>query len=131
MANVSRSPLLRFAASLFGTIFIGFGINAIVRPENALTFFEFEPPVIPATRQLVDGLMVIYGARDVFMGLAIYAAVYFGTRKALGSILVAASGVAFVDGAVCWAHVGTGHWNHWGYAPVISVVGSLLLGALD
>lgn len=131
MANLSRSPLLGFAATLFATIFVGFGINAILRPQNALTFFEFEPPTLPATKQLVDSLMVIYGARDVFMGLAIYAAIYFGSRKALGSILLAASGVAFVDGAVCWAQVGRGQWNHWGYAPVITVVGSLLFGALD
>lgn len=130
-SNLSRSPLLGIAASLFATIFVGFGINAILQPQHALTFFELKPPSLPADRQLVDALMVIYGARDLFMGLAIYATVYYGTRKALGSILVAASGVAFVDGAVCWAHVGNGHWNHWGYAPVITITGSLLLGVLD
>jgi hypothetical protein len=34
------------------------------------------------------------------MGLAIYSAAYFGDRKTLGWILIAGSGVAFVDGAV-------------------------------
>lgn len=65
------------------------------------------------------------------MGLAIHSAAYFGDRKALGCILIAGSGVAFVDGAVCWAHVGKGEWNHWSYAPVLAAVGGMLLGTLD
>lgn len=127
---LSQSPSLRIAASVFATIFIGFGLNAIARPQNALEFFEFQAPASAPDRELVDSLMVIYGARDIFMGLAIYAATYFGDRKALGWILVAGSGVAFVDGAVCRGY-GRGEWNHWGYAPVITAVGSVLLGVLD
>lgn len=71
------------------------------------------------------------------MGLAIYAAAYFGdgnrdrNNKALGWILIAGSGVAFVDGAVCRVKVGNGEWNHWGYAPVLAAVGVGLLGVLD
>jgi hypothetical protein len=42
--------------------------------------------------------MVIYGARDIFVGLALYSAAYFGTRKSLGWVPTAGSGVAFVDG---------------------------------
>lgn len=64
------------------------------------------------------------------MGLAIYLAAYFGDRKTLGWILVAGSAVAFVDGAVCRAE-GKGEWNHWSYAPVLTAVGSVLLGVLD
>jgi len=65
------------------------------------------------------------------MGVAIYAAAYFGDRKTLGSILIAGSAVAFADGAVCRVQVGKGEWNHWSYAPVLTVVGGLLLGILD
>jgi hypothetical protein len=126
----SQSPALRIAASVFATIFVGFGVNAMIRPNNALEFFEFQPPTFAADRKMVDSLMAIYGTRDVFMGLAIYAAAYFGDRKTLGWILIAGSGVAFVDGAVCRGH-GKGEWNHWSYAPVITAVGSLLLGILD
>ncbi|KAF2453909.1 hypothetical protein BDY21DRAFT_354470 [Lineolata rhizophorae] len=128
---LSQSPSLRIAASVFATIFVGFGINAITRPENALEFFEFEPPESASDKNLFDGLMVVYGARDIFMGLALYSAAYFGNKKALGSILIAGSGVAFVDGAVCKAYAGKGEWTHWGYAPILTVVGSLLLGVLD
>lgn len=50
-----------------GIVPIGFGVNAILRPAHALTFFEFEPPLAPQDRSLVDSLMVVYGVRDIFM----------------------------------------------------------------
>jgi hypothetical protein len=131
MSTLSQSPSLRIVANVFATIFVGFGINAILRPENALEFFEFQAPASVLDKKVVDGLMVIYGARDIFMGLAMYSAAYFGDRKSLGWILVAASAVAFVDGAVCRVQVGKGEWNHWSYAPMLTAIGSVLLGALD
>jgi hypothetical protein len=130
-SSFSQSRSLHIAASVFATIFIGFGINAMLRPQKALEFFEFEAPASASDKKVVDGLMVIYGARDIFMGMAIYSAAYFGNRKSLGWILIAGSAVAFVDGAVCWAQVGKGEWNHWSYAPILTAVGSLLLGVLD
>lgn len=130
-SNFSQSSYLRIAANIFATIFVGFGINGMFRPRSALEVFEFEAPASPADQKLVDNLMVIYGARDIFMGLAIYSASFFGNRKTLGCILVAASGVAFVDGAVSRDQIGKGEWNHWGYAPVVATVGCMLLGALD
>ena len=130
-SKLSQSPFLSIAASVFATIFVGFGINAILRPDNALTFFEMKPPTSPTDKNMVDTLMVVYGARDIFMGLAIYSAAYFGDRKSLGWTLIAGSAVAFVDGAVCRTYVGTGQMNHWGYAPVITAVGIMLLGIFD
>lgn len=134
---LSHSSSLLLAARVFGTIFIGFGINAILRPESALAPFELDVPIV--ARELVDKLMVIYGVRDIFMGVAMWAAATAsaGTgnrgeygRKTLGWIVVAGSGVAFVDGAVCRSG-GKGEWNHWGYAPLLTIVGALLLGVLD
>ena len=122
---------LRIAAIVFATIFLGFGINGIFRPRSAFDVFEFQIPASNADQKLVDSLMVLYGVRDLFMALAIYSAAWFGTRKSLGLILVAASGVAFVDGAVCRAQIGRGEWNHWGYAPALTVVGALLFCGED
>lgn len=79
----------------------------------------------------MHSLIILYAVRDVFMAIAIYAAHYFGNRKTLGWILIAASGVAFVDGVVVKEQIGRGEWNHWGYAPMVGVVGCLLLGVLD
>ncbi|KAF9781325.1 hypothetical protein BJ322DRAFT_1213340 [Thelephora terrestris] len=128
--TISHSPYLRIAASAVATIFIGFGFNAILRPENALTFFEWEPPTSASAKTLVDNLILLYGVRDIFMGVVINIAAYFGDRKALGWILIASSGVAFADGVICW-NQGKGEWNHWSYAPMLVGLGSLLLGTLD
>ncbi|KAH7053201.1 hypothetical protein B0J12DRAFT_571141 [Macrophomina phaseolina] len=117
---------LTIGAGIFGTIFIGFGINAILRPEHALSFFEWDYPAEPASRELLDRVMIIYGARDMFMGVAIYAAALFGSRKALGAILIAAGATAGVDGLVCKMSEG-GEWAHWGYAPMLTAVGVLLM----
>ena len=112
---ISNSPMLRLVSTVFATIFIGFGINAVLRPTHALTFFEFPPATSLADGKVVDSLMAVYGVRDIFMGLAIYAAAYFGDRKTLGWIVIAASSVAFADGfIVAFSEVGKGEWNHWG-----------------
>lgn len=130
-SRLSQSPYLPIISSIFGTLALGFGINGMLRPRKALAVFEFEPPASAADQKLVDSLIVLYGVRDVFMGLAVYSTTYFGNRKALGWILIAGSGVAFVDGIVSRAQIGRGEWNHWGYAPVMTAVGSILLGVLD
>lgn len=118
-------------ANIFGTITLGYGINAILRPYNALEPFQFNALAATADKNFVEGMMIIYGARDIFIGAAIYATAYFGTRKALGWILMSFSAVAFVDGVVCKAYVGAGEWTHWGYAPVVTAVGGVLAGFLD
>lgn len=129
--KLSQSSSLPIGASVFATIFVGFGINAMLRPEHALSFFEMKSPALPADKNIVDAMMVVYGARDIFMGLAIYSAAYFGSRKSLGWTLIAASSVAFVDGIVCKSYAGLGEWGHWGYAPVITALGAVLIGLLD
>ena len=130
-SRLSQSPSLLIAAGVIATLFVGFGINYILRPANALEFFEFGALASASEKKLVDGLMAICGVRDIFMGLAIYLAVYFRDRKSLGCLLIAGSCVAFVDGVVCRTQVGKGEWNHWGYAPVLTAVGILLLGVMD
>ncbi|KAG8623569.1 hypothetical protein KVT40_008545 [Elsinoe batatas] len=127
MASPISSALL-VAANVFGTILLGFGINAIVRPAHGLTFFEMEPPSGTADRKLVDNLMVVYGIRDVFMAVAIYSTSYYKARKPLGWCLLGVSGVAFTDGLVCYLN-GKGEWGHWGYAPMVGGIGAILLGA--
>ncbi|CAF9907143.1 MAG: hypothetical protein HETSPECPRED_007050 [Heterodermia speciosa] len=130
-SKLSQSPNLRIAASIIGTIFLGFGIKFSLQPRSALGFFEFHVPALASDRRLAESLIVLYAVRDIFMGLAIYAATYFGDRRALGWILIAGGGVAFVDGAVCRGQVGKGEWSHWGYAPMLEIVGAMLLGVLD
>ncbi|KAL2867507.1 DUF4267 domain-containing protein [Aspergillus lucknowensis] len=126
----SQHPGLRIAANAFAVISIGFGVNAILRPAHALTFFEWEPPTSLAERQLVDSLVHLYGVRDLFMGLAVYIASAYGTKQSLGLTLTAASAVAFADGLICWTW-GKGEWGHWSYAPIFAAVGAAILGVFD
>ena len=140
--QLSALPHLELAASVYATIFIGFGILWFVNPAVALSFFElpYPPQTPPKTRaakdrpdakETIDVIGAAYGARDIFMGAAIYAAALCGTRLALGWITVAAGCVAAVDGAVCKFMVGKGHMNHWGYAPVLVVLGGVMVGGFD
>ncbi|KAG4026263.1 hypothetical protein MFRU_043g00660 [Monilinia fructicola] len=123
---MALSIILRFCPNIFGAIFIAFGINALLRPSHALTFYRpFSLPTAPSDKALVEALMTIYGARNIFMGLSMYAASYYRNYKTLGWIVIAGSGVAFVDGWVCYK-AGGGQADHWGYAPVHTIVGTLL-----
>jgi hypothetical protein len=137
---LSSNSYLPIAAGVIATIFTGFGINAMVNPQGGLTFFELEYPsqatvkdreVLSKFKLAVDALSVVYGARDVFIGAALYATFFFGSKEALGWICVAAGVTAGVDGAVCKFMIGKGAMNHWGYAPGVAAVGLLLLGAAD
>jgi hypothetical protein len=133
---LSNSPILLILSTTFATIFIASGINAFVRPQHALSFFELPYPTNSMTnsstnRDLVDALLAIYGVRDIFMGLAMYATAYYQHKKSLGWIMIAGSAVAFVDGWVCQTYAGKGEWGHWGYAPMLTIVGSLLLGVMN
>ncbi len=82
-------------------------------------------------KKTLDVVAVIYGIRNISMGFAIYASALFGTRLTLGWIVIAAGCVAAVDGAACKFLVGTGEMNHWSYAPVLVVLGGVLVGGFD
>lgn len=79
---------------------------------------------------MVDSLVYVYGVRDIFSGLTMYISSAYGTRRSSGWTMVAASGVAFADGLICWSW-GKGEWGHWSYAPVLTVAGLALLGVFD
>ncbi|KAL4898950.1 hypothetical protein BDW74DRAFT_184226 [Aspergillus multicolor] len=127
---VSNHPALGFAANTLALVGIGFGVNALLRPAHALSFFEWEMPAPPAEKKLVEGLLYVYGVRDIFWGLAFYIANTFGTRKSTGWTFVAGSLVAFADGAICYSY-GKGEWGHWSYAPMMTALGAAFLGLFD
>ncbi|KAH8691657.1 hypothetical protein BGW36DRAFT_388734 [Talaromyces proteolyticus] len=128
--TLSQSSLIPVIAAFFGTTISAFGVNAILRPAHALSMFEFDYPTSAPIKQLVDYLMIIYGIRDIYIGIAIFSTTYYGHRKALGWNLLGLAGTAFVDGVVCKMN-GHGEWNHWSYAPMVAILGCLSLGALD
>lgn len=130
-SRTSESSSLVIIAGIFATIWTGFGINALTRPMAAYSVFEFPVPIAATDQATIEGLMLIYGARDLFMGIAVYATAFWGSRRACAWIVLAGAAVATVDGWACLRVVGGGHWNHWGYAPALVVVGALMAGILD
>ena len=130
--QISQSPSLLLLAGAIGTIPIAFGINNVLRPAHGLSFFNgLTPPTTPHEKALVEGLMILQGARNLFWGGMMWATAYYGNRQALGWSLIAGSLVAFADGVVCKSVSGGGEWDHWGYAPFLTVLGTLLLGMFD
>ncbi|KAH7333101.1 hypothetical protein BKA65DRAFT_39760 [Rhexocercosporidium sp. MPI-PUGE-AT-0058] len=99
---ISHSPTLPFLSTLIATIFISFGLNALIRPLHALSFFELYPSsTTPTTHdaKLLTALLAIYGIRNIFMGVAISIAAYYSKastgangygRRVLGMLVGAA-----------------------------------------
>ena len=127
--GLSRSPLVPYASTLFATIFLCFGLTYILSPRTGYTLFGFvSTPSSAHDWAVMQRIMVLYGAKDVFMGAAILASTWCGTRRSAGLVLVAAAACAGVDGWVVRSEAGTGEWNHWGYGSVVVTFG--VLGSL-
>jgi hypothetical protein len=129
--KLSQSTLLTILATAFGTMSLGFGINAILNPMSEISFFELQDLAATADPILIEVLMVAFGAKLIGAALAGGATALYGSRKALGCVLIAGGGVAGVDGWVCLNYVGKGEWNHWGYGSVMVMLGLVLLGVVD
>lgn len=127
----SQTPAVWHAGAFFASIFVAFGINAILRPRAGFEQFQFKYPTMADDQKLIDNLMIIYGIRDVAMGVSMLAAWYFGAREVLAYSLISGSVVAFVDGIANRAVLGYGQGQHWSYAPMLTIVGAILLGAID
>lgn len=96
----------------------------MLNPASALSWFELPYPVLPQDQKLVDALMIIYGARDIFMGAALSAAAYAGNPRVTGWILILTGAIAGVDGSICPTMEVA--MNHWGYGPVLVGFGGVL-----
>jgi hypothetical protein len=128
---LSQHGAIPYLASFFGTIFLGFGFNYLFNPKEAfISSFGFPYPNDPKDASVIDSFCALFGAKDLFMGVAIFSAAWLGTRSSLGLILVMASVCAGIDGVVVNRQVGHGEWNHWGYGSAVGVLGLVSLGLL-
>jgi hypothetical protein len=140
---LSSSPKLIYAALTIGTIFLFFGINAILRPSTAITFFANFPPTSTTTsastseRTKVHTLLTAEGIRNIYNSLTIYLIAFSplipssSRPRLMGYLLVGSAIVAFFDGLGCKVHAGKGEWDHWGYGTVVFGLGLTLLGLFD
>jgi hypothetical protein len=129
--GLSRHPALPYVSSLFGTIFLGFGLTYMLYPQTGYSLYGFSlAPSAPSEWAIMERIMVLYGAKDIFIAVAILASTWFGTRKSAGMILIAGGACAGVDGWVVKKEAGTNEWNHWGYGSVMVGLGMVMMGVL-
>jgi hypothetical protein len=127
MSSISRSPALPYISTFFGFMFLGFGATYMMYPRVGYSLYGFaSSPTTPEDHEVMDRIMVLYGAKDVFLAAAILASTWFGTRRSAGLILMAAAVCAAVDGYVVGEEAGTNSWNHWGYGSVMGIVGAFM-----
>ena len=129
--GLSRHPILPYISTIFGTICLGFGITYMLYPRTGYSLYGFSSePTNPIDWAIMERIMILYGAKDVFIAAAIYSATWFGTRRSAGLVMLAAGLCAGVDGYVVKAEAGTNEWNHWGYGSVMGLVGLVMAGLL-
>jgi hypothetical protein len=129
--SISRHPLNRYLATFCSAICFGFGITYMFYPRTGYSLYGFSSAPSNASEWArMENLMVLFGAKDMFLATAIFASTWFGTRKSAGIILTAVGGCAGVDGWVVRQEGGTNGWNHWGYGCVTGVLGAVMMGLL-
>lgn len=121
-----RSPVLSNVAAIVALLTTLFGAFAMLDPRTALkTGFSNEPPVTLEAQTLTDSLMRVFGARDMFLGLAVLGAWYNDDRKSLAWLCLLGTGVTMVDGLEQRKMGGGSPWSHW--AATI-IMGTLAIG---
>lgn len=130
-SRLSHSRILTGISILVGTVFVGFGVLPMLNPLVSISFFDTPIPSTENERRILTTFLYTYAVRDVFMGLATYVTVYYGDRKVLGWLQILGGAVAFVDGFVAKLNSADAAWNHWGYAPMLVVLGTMLVGWWD
>lgn len=129
---LSQSIFVLGWAALVGAIATGFGINAVLRPVNAMTWFEIAPPPNGERwdEEFFQLILPVYGSRNILIGLTIILAAYNRHSQILGFLVLGFGALATVDGFACWRR-GVGEWNHWGYAPQLLGLSTLVFGLWD
>ena len=131
MPGLSQHPALPYLATFFGTICAGFGVAYMLYPRPSYSLYGFSStPTTPADWEVMDRVMILQGAKDMFMAAAIFASAWYGTRKSAGLVLIAGGACAGVDGYVVGNEAGANHWNHWGYGSMMVVLGLVMTGVV-
>ncbi|KAF1831698.1 hypothetical protein BDW02DRAFT_474587, partial [Decorospora gaudefroyi] len=83
--------LLPYTTTLLSTIYLSLGATYMFNPRAGFSLFGFSHSPSGAEWPLLSHIMVLYGAKDVFMGLAILVSMCCGTRTCTGLVLLGAA----------------------------------------
>lgn len=136
-SNCPRPYLAHIALLLYAIPFC-VGLNALFRPRAALSLLQFPRPLPSASRstpgsqdyneKLVDGLVLVYGSRELSVACAALAAYFTASWEALGWGMFGATIYTVADGVASQSVTGGGEWTHWFFGMVGMVLGSGILG---
>ncbi|EMC95908.1 hypothetical protein BAUCODRAFT_148763 [Baudoinia panamericana UAMH 10762] len=125
------SQILPNTAAVIGIFPSVMGVACLINPRFGFSVFDQRPVSNPESQKLVDNLMRLFGARDVYLGLTNLIAWQLNDRVMLGYCTLLGTGVVIVDGLVQKWQTGEGEWRHWGFVPVTALLGAGLAGWLD
>lgn len=126
ITEMAEPQLVPSIAALAGLVPTVLGINAIFRPRSALRVIDFPVPKDAESQKLVDNLMLMYGARDLAVGLPILLAWYFD-RRALGWLMIVNAIIPCVDAWAARRQAGKGEWMHLPFVALGVGLGAALL----
>ncbi|CAI6333765.1 unnamed protein product [Periconia digitata] len=124
---------LHYTSLFLGTVTIGFGLHYTLFPRSAFNNFGFAPPsssVKPSDLELLDSILILFGAKDLFVGVSIWAAALSGNKRLTGVNILALGLCAALDGWIVKRSEGVvagAEWGHWGYGSVALVLGAVML----
>jgi len=124
--RMADSQLLPNVAGVAGLVPCALGINAMLRPRSGLQILDFPPPKDKDSQRLVDNLMLMYGARDLAVGVPVLLAWYLD-RRALGWLMFVNAIIPCVDAWAAKRQNGKGVWMHLPFAALGVGLGAALL----
>ena len=98
MATDNRVRYLANTALALNTFIALNNANALIRPRSALQMLGFNAPVSPSDQKLTDGLMRMFAATRVVMGLSGMLMWWYKDYKVQGCSMLLGVLMAGVDG---------------------------------
>lgn len=125
MAPSARSDVLANLGLGIALLPAAFATSGLLRPQQALDNFGIVPTTA-ADGAAFHGFIRIYAARNIVISLLLAGLRYRDDRRFLGFGLLGGCFMAGIDGLVSRQLTGQGHWQHWGFIPILAGVGGLL-----
>lgn len=128
-------PYLAGFAAINGLVPTAIGILTLFDTRFGHKILDLPNIKDPKDAVVINGLLLMFGARDLAIGLTTIATWYLGCKggrtsgyPALGSIMLGGALMTVVDGMVARRVNGRGEWGHWSFTPVLGGIGLALVG---